>query len=138
MSDEAKHTDPLQKILLIESNLSMLELYERELSRHFRVFAFSDVEGALDVIDEGEISAVVLESELPSRQGWELLKSIKQASSVPVILFNTIDSRKKALEAKADVYLLKPVTPFELIDTLLQICDNGKQSLSQKERVHGK
>ena len=113
---------PTRTIILVENNASMQQLYQRELSRAFRVLAFSDHDGVMDAIGSQAVHAVVLESELPSQKGWELLNRIKQACAAPVVLFNTLDTRKRALEANADVYLLKPVTPQALIHTLEQVC----------------
>ena len=106
----------------------MNELYERELSRDYNVLAFSDHHGVMEAIGEQTVAAVVLESELPSAKGWDLLSNIKGQTALPVVLFNTIDSRKKALEANADVYLLKPVTPQHLLLTLQQVCSDNYRS----------
>jgi DNA-binding response OmpR family regulator len=109
-------------IILVENNRPMLELYQRELSRVFQVLVFSDVEGVMEAIQVQEISAVILNAELPSEKGWQLLKTIKQGSSLPVILCGTLDARKRAMEAKADAYLLEPVSPAVLVETLTRIC----------------
>lgn len=109
-------------IILVENNPPMLKLYQRELDKVFQVLVFSDIDGVMEAIQTQEISAVVLEIELPSEKGWLLLKTIKQVSSIPVILCSTLDARKQALEAKADACLLEPVSPAVLLETLNQIC----------------
>ena len=109
-------------VILVENNSPMLELYTRELSKKFRMLSFSDTEGVLDAIETKTILAVIMEVELPSGKGWELLKTIKQNFDFPLILFSTMDIRKKALEAKVDAYLQKPVSPATLTETLIQVC----------------
>jgi len=128
-------------IILVENNLPMQNLYQRELSRNFHVLVFSDVPGVLEAMEVLPISAVVLEVELPSGKGWSLLETIKQTTNVPVILFSTLDVRKKALHARADAFLLKPVPPTALNDTVVQIC--GLNPISyypklKKEMKNGK
>ena len=110
-------------IILVESNLPMQSLYHRELSRSFHVLVFSDVPGVLEAIKSQSVSAVVLEADLPSGKGWSTLEEIKQTTKVPIILLSTIDVRKKALQAKVDAYILKPIPPMALHDTLVQVCD---------------
>lgn len=109
-------------IIIVENNPPMLELYQRELSKAFNVLVFSDIDGVMEAIQIQDVSAIVLESELPSEKGWELLKIIKQSCVLPVILCSAVDSRKRALEAKADIFLLKPVSPAALLETIRQVC----------------
>ncbi len=123
MPTTASQFKAVKSIILVEDNSLMRDLYCRELSNRFEVIAFSDYEGVIEALQSQPIVAVVLESELPSKKGWQLLAEIKQSFNTPVVLFNAIDSRKKAMEARADVYLLKPVTPSLLIETLLQISE---------------
>ena len=113
---------PAKTIILVADNHPLLELYQRELSRIFQMIVFSDIEGVMEAIQTQEISAVILDAELPSEKGWQLLKTIKQGSSIPVILCSTLDARKRASEAKAEACLLKPVSSAVLLETLNRIC----------------
>jgi DNA-binding response OmpR family regulator len=113
---------PAKTIILVENSPPMLELYQRELSRVFQVLVFSDIDGVMEAIQTQDVSAIVMESELPSEKGWDLLKIIKQSRVLPVILCSAVDSRKRALEAKADIFLLKPVSPATLLETIRQVC----------------
>lgn len=60
---------------------------------------------------------VVLDVMLPNRSGFEVLKAIRRASSVPVILLTARDGetdRVVGLELGADDYVPKPFNPREL------------------------
>ena len=60
---------------------------------------------------------VVLDVMLPNRSGFDVLKAIRQASSVPVILLTARDGetdRVVGLELGADDYVPKPFNPREL------------------------
>lgn len=113
-----------QAILIVERDRPTLELYQRELSRHFRIFTCNAASQALAVLRAHRISAVVLEPAAPDEQGWSLLADIKNLpgqASIPVILCSTLDERKRGIEMGAAAYLIKPVLPSTLLATLHQV-----------------
>jgi len=113
-----------QVILIIDGDLPTLELYRRELSRDYQIFTCRDAHQALALLQANTISAVVLEPSMPDEQGWSLLAAIKSLpgpSIVPVILCSTLDERKRGMEMGAVTYLVKPVLPTALRETLRQV-----------------
>jgi DNA-binding response OmpR family regulator len=113
-----------QVILIIDGDTPTLELYQRELSRDYQIFTSSDVQQALTLLQTHTISAVVLEPSMPDEQGWSLLAAIKSLpgpAPVPVVLCSTLDERKRGMEMGAVSYLVKPVLPTTLRDTLRQV-----------------
>lgn len=115
---------PRKAIVLVERDKVTLELYQRELSREFQVFAFHDTAGVMDVLRTQTIDAVILEPDLPSGAGWALLSEINQfqfLKPLPIILCSTLDARRRGFENGANIYLVKPVLPTVLIETLHQL-----------------
>ena len=113
-----------QTILIIECDLPTLELYQRELSRDYQILACSEAQQALPLMQTNSVSAVVLEPSTPDEQGWSLLAAIKSLpglSAIPVVLCSTLDERKRGMEMGAVAYLVKPVLPTTLRETLHQI-----------------
>jgi DNA-binding response OmpR family regulator len=113
-----------EAILLVETDDPTRELYVRELSRDYRVFACADEHAALAILREQHICAVVLEPARPDGRGWALLITFKQTHgtrSIPVILCSTLDERKRGMELGASAYLVKPVLPTTLIEALRQV-----------------
>lgn len=113
-----------QAILLIDSDAPTLELYRRELSREYQIFTCSDTQQVLTLLETHNISVAVLEPSMPDEQGWSLLAAIKQApglANLPVVLCSTLDERKRGMEMGAVAYLVKPVLPTTLRETLHQI-----------------
>jgi DNA-binding response OmpR family regulator len=113
-----------QSILIVECDLPTLELYQRELSRDYQILACSETQKALALLQTHPVSAVVLEPSTPDEQGWSLLAAIKSLpgpASIPVILCSTLDERKRGMEMGAVAYLVKPVLPTTLRETLRQI-----------------
>jgi two-component system response regulator CpxR len=78
--------------------------------------AYSGDEG-LDMLAEGQYDIVILDVMLPGRDGFEILKAIRSASLIPVIMLtakgNHLD-RVVGLEIGADDYICKPFDTREL------------------------
>ncbi|MEW6745367.1 MAG: two-component system response regulator CreB [Planctomycetota bacterium] len=68
-------------------------------------------------LQEGEIDLVILDIGLPDRNGFELCRSLRKVSDVPVIFLTArtgeVD-RVVGLELGADDYVVKPFSPREL------------------------
>jgi DNA-binding response OmpR family regulator len=113
-----------QAILIVECDLPTLELYRRELSRDYKILTCSETQKALALLHTHPVSAVVLEPSAPDEQGWSLLAAIKSLPGhlpIPVVLCSTLDERKRGMEMGAAAYLIKPVLPTTLRETLRQV-----------------
>jgi DNA-binding response OmpR family regulator len=110
----------LPTILIIENDLPSLELYRRELGRDFRVLACFSKGETLDAIDSQNPTAIILEPAALNEDGWDLLTAIVSLPdrSLPVILCTILDERKRGLKEGAVAYLIKPVLPAALLETL--------------------
>ena len=111
-------------ILIVEHDQPTRELYLRELSRDFQVFGCCDAYAALEMLRAHDIHAVVLEPAAVGGAGWALLSDLKRAAgthAIPVILCSALDERKRGLELGASAYLVKPVLPAALLETLRRV-----------------
>ena len=111
-------------IVLIERDEVTLELYQRELSKSFTVFAFTELKGVLDVLANQDIQAIVIEPEINSGKGWELIHSIFMTypdRCIPVIVCSTRDCRNTGPDLEVAKYLTKPVLPGTLREKTLEI-----------------
>src|SRR5206468_2528140 len=71
---------------------------------------------------------VVLDVMLPTLNGFEVLKRIRQRSSVPIIMLTARDGdvdRIVGLELGADDYVPKPVNPRELVARIRAVLRRG-------------
>lgn len=74
---------------------------------------------------------ILLETDHPGHvPAWEILKHLKENQStkdIPVVLFSWLNEEEHALQAGADVYLLKPVMFVDFVDALSEagVCCNG-------------
>ena len=73
---------------------------------------------ALDTLSETPVKLIILDVGLPDINGFELLKTIRQQSNVPVIFLTARSDevdRVVGLEIGADDYVTKPFSPRELV-----------------------
>jgi DNA-binding response OmpR family regulator len=111
-------------LLIVEKDEATRELYQRELSRTYSVITTEDAQQALDVLQPKEIAAVILEPATSGDAGWALISSIRDMrdrSPVRVILCSVLDERRRGMRLGAAAYLVKPVLPITLLDTLNQV-----------------
>lgn len=108
-------------ILIVDDDISILELYERTLTHDYQVFTCSKQREALEILSTHHPQLVVLEPAIQGYRGWELLKEIKDAYEIPVIVCSILDDRKRGLGAGAMAYLVKPVLPVTLLQVLKRV-----------------
>ncbi len=93
---------------------------------HFDIcFTSTDPLAALDFVLTHPVDLVITDVSMPGLNGMQLIQRIKQAKpSVYVIVlsaYNNFEYVKSALRYGAENYLLKPLDPDELSDTISQI-----------------
>jgi DNA-binding response OmpR family regulator len=120
----------LRRLLLIDDDRDMAEMLAEYLSPEgFTVhLAFTAGDG-LDRIREGGIVLVILDVMLPDRDGFSILREIRQRSRIPIIMLTTraaVADRVTGLEAGADDYIPKPFTPVELLARIRTVLRRGQ------------
>lgn len=118
---------PKPTILLIEKEEVTLEIYQRELRKSFEVLATTRIDGLLRTLKKQSVRAVIIEPEIHSGQGWNVISSIQAAfpdQSIPVIVCSTRDACNDRLHEGIARYLTKPVLPKTLRETVLEILAN--------------
>lgn len=108
------------KILIIDDDRNIVEaiLISFQLQwQEVEVFSAPDGERGLDTFYELNPDLILLDVMLPYKDGFSVLKEIRQTNDVPVIMLTARSdelSKIKALEAGADDYLSKPFSHLEL------------------------
>ena len=106
------------RILLVDDDLELVEMIREYLEPEgFAVTVAHDSETCL-ASDPERQELVILDVMLPGLSGFEVLKRLRQRSSVPVILLTARDGdtdRVVGLEIGADDYIPKPFNPRELV-----------------------
>jgi len=112
-------TSSKETILVVDDEPNILDLARLYLSSEgFRVITASDGQEALDQVRSSQPALVVLDLMLPKMDGWEVCRTIRSESDLPIIMLTArSDDVDKivGLELGADDYLTKPFNPRELV-----------------------
>ena len=113
----------LKKILLLEDDVNLNETIEEFLSENnFDVACAFDGQSAGDLIYENSYDLFLLDVNVPSPNGFELLKSSRETGdTTPAIYITSLNSTQdlsKGFESGCDDYVRKP---FALEELLLRI-----------------
>ena len=78
------------KVLVVDDESRMRKLVKDFLSvKGFQVIEAADGEEAVDIFfNQKDISLILLDVMMPRMDGWEVLKTIRQYSQVPIKFFN--------------------------------------------------
>ncbi|MEN9464928.1 MAG: hypothetical protein RL217_1109 [Pseudomonadota bacterium] len=109
----------MQPILLIDDDFELGELLQEYLAMEgLTLKAVQDGETGLQAALSGAYSLVLLDVMLPKMNGFDLLKKLRQSSTIPVIMLTargeSVD-RVLGLEYGADDYIPKPYHHHELL-----------------------
>ena len=129
-------------VLLIDDDTELSKLLEEYLqSEQFELDAAHDGPGGLEKALGNHYAAVILDVMLPGMSGLDVLKQLRQKSSVPVLMLTARGSeldRILGLELGADDYLPKPFNPRELVARLRAILrrTTGSGAAASGQPVH--
>ena len=105
-------------LLVVDDEAGILRLIKLELSAQgFRVITACGGEEALRLAEEQRPDAVVLDIMMPEMTGLEVMRRLRERTSIPVLLLTAKDNdadKVRGLELGADDYLVKPFSPEEL------------------------
>jgi DNA-binding response OmpR family regulator len=106
-------------VVVIEDDPSICELLQLYLSREqYLVHRAGSGSEGIALVKSAMPSLVILDLMLPDLSGFEVLKSIRAFSNVPVIVLTARDADQDkilGLELGADDYVVKPFSPGELV-----------------------
>ena len=107
------------KILIIDDDEKLNRLLTNYLSKMgFTVLTSTLPSAGLEKLEEETPDLVILDVMLPEMDGFEVCRTIRQFSSVPVVMLTArgeVMDRVVGLEIGADDYLPKPFEPRELV-----------------------
>lgn len=109
-------------IFLVDDDAKLRRLLVKFFKEYgFALREFADGSGLAAVLAAEQPDAVILDVMLPGESGLEILRRLRQESTVPVIMLTAKgedDDRILGLELGADDYLPKPFNPRELLARL--------------------
>lgn len=125
------------KLLLLEDDLTLSEtIVEYFEEQGFTVVPAYDGDEANELIYEQNFDLFLLDVNVPSMNGFELLKQVRsEGNKTPAIFItslNSMDSLEEGFESGCDDYIRKP---FELKELLLRVQTIIKREYSQKQEL---
>jgi len=110
----------MNKVLVVDDEERMRKLVRDFLvNKGYRVLEASDGEEALDIfMQQKDIALILLDVMMPGMDGWEVCKSIREYSKVPIIMLTAKSEEKdelKGFELGVDEYITKPFSPKILV-----------------------
>lgn len=122
-------------ILLVDDDQRLRDLLKDYLTeKNFKVFPSQDFSEAKEILNFFIFDLIILDRMMPSGDGIDLVKKIKEVSNTPVIMLTAMgenNNRIDGLKTGADDYITKPFEPEELylrIDKLLRLYDGINKS----------
>lgn len=108
------------KILVVDDEARMRKLVKDFLTnKGFAVIEAGDGEEAVDVFfAQKDIALVLLDVMMPKMDGWEVLRTIRKYSQVPVIMLTARSEERDELQGFSlgvDEYISKPFSPKILV-----------------------
>lgn len=124
----------MAKILIIEDDNDIAQIEKDYLNiNDFEVFIENDGVKGLNEALTGNYDLVLLDVMLPSMDGYEICKKIRESLDIPILMVSSKDeeiSKIKSFGIGADDYIEKPFSPNELVMRV-------KANLSQYNRLKG-
>ena len=137
----ATHDLSKLRVLLVEDDAFTQQLH-RSMVRKLgivEIHVCSDGEEALKLLTTKEYDVVLVDWQLPTRDGHSLVKAVrglqdKDRAGVPVIMVTGAGDKTrvvKAREAGVDGYIVKPVSVKAIQDRITALIDRGRLDLSK-------
>jgi Response regulators consisting of a CheY-like receiver domain and a winged-helix DNA-binding domain len=107
-----------ERILLIEDDLAISEMVENYLKKEgFNITTAFDGEKGVDIFLNNSFNLVLLDLMMPKLDGMEVMKIVREKSSIPILIMSAKDSdvdKAIGLGLGADDYIAKPFSMVEL------------------------
>jgi DNA-binding response OmpR family regulator len=107
------------KALIVDDDPAMIELLSLLLRSYgLDVISASDGQQGLQLARDEKVDIIMLDLMMPGTDGWQVCKTIRSFSKVPIIVLSALDDPaiiSSALDAGADDYMVKPVPSSVLI-----------------------
>ncbi len=128
-----------KSILIIDDDKRLRELLEDYLKeKKYRIYLCDDFSSANEILQYFLFDLVIIDRMMPSGDGINLIKIIKENKNIPVIMLTAMgesENRIQGLQYGADDYLSKPFEPEELYLRIQKLLNLYKGNTDKKKTV---
>ena len=134
-----------EKILIVDDDPELLRLLAYPLHRAgYETLGATDGAKALDKVRSEKPDLMILDIMLPGLDGVEVCKRLRgrpETATLPIIMLSaltSVDDKIKGLEAGADEYLTKPISPKEVVARVRALLQRTARLRQVQPREGGK
>ncbi|GIQ67330.1 DNA-binding response regulator [Xylanibacillus composti] len=131
----------MKKILVVEDDTGISMVLKAYLAKAgYEVEQAFDGEQAMEKFVQRNPSLVLLDVMLPGRDGWSILKQIRERSACPVIMLTALGDipyRLEGLRGGADDYLVKPFIGEEVVARVQAVLRRQLQVVTEDMAIFG-
>ena len=130
------------KILVVDDEARMRKLVKDFLSiKGYQVLEAGDGEEAVDLFfQQKDIALILLDVMMPKMDGWEVVKTIRKYSQVPIIMLTARGEESDELQGfnlGVDEYISKPFSPKILVARVEAILRRSNHVVGEVMNVGG-
>ncbi|MEY9977152.1 response regulator transcription factor [Lysinibacillus sp. RC79] len=122
----------MAKILVVEDEYAISQVLKAYLKKvGYDVMQCFNGSQALDIFQEVQPDLVLLDIMLPEKNGWLILKEIREISSCPIIMLTAlgdVNYRLEGFDQGADDYIAKPFIADEVVARVKAVLRRAKGS----------
>ncbi len=128
------------KILVVEDDKNLRKLIVTCLEKaSYTVFETHNGEEALDLMDKEYVDLIVTDIMMPEMDGYELIKSLRDANyNTPILIITAkedIEDKRQGFNLGADDYMVKPINIDELILRVKSLLRRSNQANERKIKI---
>ena len=128
------------RVLLVDDDLTALELFTEYLGSEFQVDVASSAQGALTLLGNEKFHLVITDLVMPGIDGLQLIEKIKAKwEEVSIIVISgqaTVRMAVDAMKAGAEELVMKPVTDLDLLSILIRRVLHKKWLQDENQRLN--
>ena len=132
------------KILVVDDEPRMRKLVKDFLTvKGFQVVEAGDGEEAIDIFfEQKDIALILLDVMMPKMDGWEVLKTIRKYSQVPILMLTARGEEQDELQGfklGVDEYISKPFSPkivVARVEAILRRSSPGAKDVIDVGGIH--
>jgi DNA-binding response OmpR family regulator len=127
-----------ETILAIDDTIPCLTMTKQILENRYDVYLAKSIDSALVILKITRIDLILLDVEMPGMSGFEFIHFLQNTpnhSDIPVIFissYSTQDMFVKARDAGARDFLVKPVSPEDLLEKIETILRKKPEKTRQR------
>lgn len=129
-----------KKILIIEDEKDLVKVLRDTFEKEkFQVFYAEDGEEGLNQFYEKNPDIILLDINMPKKNGWEVCREVREQSNLPILMMTARDSEideLKGLNIGADDYITKPFSLKVLVVKVKKILKLDENSSFKTDGIY--